>query len=318
LAFKHVFDAPLLKIKMKAEKSKIFISCGQKYGSVETRIAKEIEDRLIDLGFDTYLALEQHTLKGLKENIFRHLADSEYFLFIDFKREQLNNSNKFRGSLYTNQELAIASFLEKEVIAFQQKSIRRIDGMFSSLQLNPITFTNRDKNRLPDLIEQEIKRSGWDNQWKNKLDMSVEPNYSDAPKKSGDTGRHYFLRVENFHKDKIAFNCTGYVKSIIRRRANVPIPFPTETVELKWAGSLVPSVSIMPKSYRLLDAFFVLHSRPDLVIFSSFSDSLRHLPPLDGVGVYEIVYTVVSQNFQPVEIKTASDITGNIDTISFN
>ena len=303
---------------MEAEKTKIFISCGQRHGSVETGIAKHIEARLTDLGFSTYLAVEQHTLRGLKENIFRHLSDSEYFLFIDFKREQLNSSNECRGSLYSNQELAIASFLEKEVIAFQQKGIRRIDGMLSSLQLNPITFTNRGKNRLPDLIEQEINKSGWNNQWKNKLDISVESNYSDAFKKSGDTGRHYFLRVENCHKYKIAFNCTAYVKSIIRRRASLSIPFPTETVELKWAGSLVPSVSIMPKSYRLLDAFFVLHSRPDLAIFSSFSDSLRHLPPLDGVGVYEIVYTVVSENFQSVEIKTALDITGNVNTISFD
>jgi hypothetical protein len=123
---------------MRMQKTKIFISCGQKNGSIERSIAKQIEDKLINLGFDTYLALEQHTLRGLKENIFKHLVDSEYFLFVDFKREELNNSNNFRGSLYANQELAIASFLEKEVIAFQQKGIRHIDGMLSSLQLNPI------------------------------------------------------------------------------------------------------------------------------------------------------------------------------------
>lgn len=301
---------------MKAQKTKIFISCGQTKDSVEADIAKQIEAKLINLGFDTYLAIEQHTLKGLKENIFKHLVDSEYFLFIDFKRETLNNSGNFRGSLYTNQELAIASFLEKEVIAFQQKGILHIDGMLSSLQLNPIEFSNREKNRLPDLIEQQIKRSGWNHQWKNKLDISVQPNYDDARKVSGDVGRHYFLRIDNLHKDKIAFNCTAYVKSILCKIKNLPIP--TETVELKWAGSLVPTVTIMPKSYRLLDAFFVLKSRPDLLIFSSFSDSLRHLPPLSGIGEYEIVYIVVSENFLLLEIKTTINITGNVETISFN
>jgi len=134
---------------MRMQKTKIFISCGQKDGSIEKSIAKQIEDKLINLGFDTYLALEQHTLRGLKENIFKHLVDSEYFLFVDFKREKLDNSNNFRGSLYANQELAIASFLEKEVIAFQQKGIRHIDGMLSSLQLNPIKFNSKEKNRLP-------------------------------------------------------------------------------------------------------------------------------------------------------------------------
>ena len=301
---------------MKAQKTKVFISCGQKKDSVERSIAKQIEDKLIGLGFDTYLALEQHTLRGLKENIFKHLMDSEYFLFIDFRREKLNNSNNFRGSLYTNQELAIASFLGKEVIAFQQKRILHVDGMLSSLQLNPIKFNNREKNELPDLIEQQIKQSGWNNQWKNKLDISIQPNYHDARKQSGDIGRHYFLRVDNLHKDRIAFNCTAYVKSIIYKTNN--LPFPSETVELKWAGSLVPSVTIMPKSYRLLDAFFVLHSRPDLLIFSSFSDSLMHLPPLSGIGIYEIVYIVVSENFPLLEIRTSINITGNVDTISFN
>lgn len=301
---------------MRAQKTKIFISCGQKRDSVEADIAKQIEGKLINLGFDTYLAIEQHTLKGLKENIFKHLVDSEYFLFVDFKREHLNDSNSFRGSLYSNQELAIASFLEKEVIAFQQKGILHIDGMLSSLQLNPIEFNNREKNRLPDLIEQQIKRSGWNHQWKNELDISVQPNYDDARKVSGDVGRHYFLRIDNLHKDKIAFNCTAYVKSILCKTKNLPIP--TETVELKWAGSLVPTVTIMPKSYRLLDAFFVLKSRPDLLIFLSFSDSLRHLPPLSGIGEYEIVYIVVSENFPLLEIKTTINITGNVETISFN
>ncbi|MGA2466287.1 MAG: hypothetical protein ABSH06_18290 [Thermodesulfobacteriota bacterium] len=301
---------------MKPQKTKIFISCGQKKDSVETKIAKQIEDKLINLGFDTYLALEQHSLRSLKENIFKHLMDSEYFLFVDFKREQLNNSNNFRGSLYTNQELAIASFLEKEVIPFQQKGILHIDGMLSSLQLNPIKFNNKEKNKLPDLIEQQIKQSGWNNQWKNKLDISIHPNYSDADKQSGDVGRHYFLRIDNLHKDKIAFNCTAYVKSIVNKTNN--LAFPTETVELKWAGSLVPSVTIMPKSCRLLDAFFVLHSKPDRLRFSSFSDSLKHLGPLTGTREYEIVYIVVSENFPLLEIKTNINITGNVYTISFD
>ena len=148
------------------------------------------------------------------------------------------------------------------------------------------------------------------------MDISISPNYYDARKQSGDIGRHYFLRIDNLHKDKIAFNCKAYVKSILYKTNN--FPFPNETVELKWAGSLVPSVPIMPKSYRLLDAFFVLHSKPDLLIFSSFSDSLMHLPPLSGIREYEIVYVVVSENYPSVQIKTNINMTGNVDTISFN
>jgi hypothetical protein len=299
---------------MKPQKAKIFISCGQKTNS-ERNIAHKIEAKLISLGFDTYLAIEQHTLRGLKENIFKHLTDSEYYLFVDFRREQVNTSNKFRGSLYTNQELAIASYLEKEVITFQQKGILHIDGMLSSLQLNPIEFNNKEKHNLPGLIEQQIKTSGWSNQWKNKLDISVIPNEHVVRKTSGDFGSHYFLRIDNLHKDKIAFNCTAYVKSILNKTNNVPLL--TETVELKWAGSLVPSVTIMPNSYRLLDACYVLHRTPDVLRFLSFSDSISHLPPISGIGEYEVVYVVASGNFPSLEIKTGINITGNVDTISF-
>jgi hypothetical protein len=51
----------------------------------------------------------------------RQLETSDYFLFIDFKRERIRCPNIFRGSLFTNQELAIASFLGLESIVFQEK-----------------------------------------------------------------------------------------------------------------------------------------------------------------------------------------------------
>lgn len=296
-------------------KTKIFISCGQKRDSIETNIAKQIEDKLIDLGFDTFLAFEQHTLKGLKENIFSHLLDSEYFLFIDFKREQLDNSNTFRGSLYSNQELAIASFLEKEVIAFQQNGLKYIDGMLSSLQLNPIPFADDEMKHLPKLVEEQINIAGWNNKWKNKLDISVHPNFFDAPKVDGGKGRHYFLKITNLHKDKIAFNCTAYIKSIIDKPSRVNLT--SETVELKWSGSKVPMVTIMPASYRLLDAFCVLHNHPSTLFFLSYSDSLIHLPPLTGIKHYEVDYLIVSENFPLAEKKTNIKVTGDIDSITF-
>ena len=296
-------------------KAKVFISCGQKEDSTERHIATEIEQKLIDLGYDTYLAFQQHTLKGLKENIFYHLADSEYFLFIDFKREQLANLTSFRGSLYANQELAISSFLEKEVIAFQQTGVARLDGMLLSLQLNPIQFRDDEIKDLPNLVEEHIKHARWNSQWKNALDASVHASFHDAPKVDGGIGRHYFLKIANLHKDKIAVNCTAYVKSIISTKNNRNQT--SETVELKWSGSRIPSVAIMPQSYRLLDAFFVLHSHPSILLFSSYSDSLIHLPPLKGIADYEITYVIVPDNFPLTEKKTSIRISGNIDTILF-
>lgn len=69
------------------------------------------------MGFQLYIAVEEQTLKGVKDNIFSRLAESEYLIFIDFKREELmektekGESKKIchRGGLFSNQELAIIS-----------------------------------------------------------------------------------------------------------------------------------------------------------------------------------------------------------------
>lgn len=70
-----------------SEKARIFISCGQRKDTDEVAIANQIADKLEkELGFESpYIAVQEQRLEGVKENIFRRLSNSEYFLFIDFK-----------------------------------------------------------------------------------------------------------------------------------------------------------------------------------------------------------------------------------------
>jgi hypothetical protein len=300
-------------------KSKVFISCGQNSDN-EKIIAIEIDKRINSLGYETYLAIEQHSLKGLKENIFNNLIDSEYFLFIDFRREKLQdvegNSSGFRGSLYTNQELAIATLLEKDVIAYQNESIKNSDGMLGSIQLNAIKFSDDDIRDLPEKIESKIIEQGWSNHWKNKLQASVSPSFMVVKQYDNIDGTFYHLKVENLHKDKIARNCTATIKSIIDLTNRKDIT--SETVELKWAGTIIHSVSIMPQTFRLLDAFFVKHNTPSTIQFLSYADSPYHLPGISGTTNYEITYLILSENFLPIEIKTFIGIKGDIETIDFH
>jgi hypothetical protein len=81
-------------------KTRIFVSCGQKRDSDnEIQIARQIFRKLADMGFEPYLALEEQTLMGIKENIFSKLEESEYFIFIDFKRERME-TGEHRGSYF--------------------------------------------------------------------------------------------------------------------------------------------------------------------------------------------------------------------------
>jgi hypothetical protein len=75
--------------QIKGRRARVFISCGQTKDSDELETAQKIRDRLQELGFDPYIAVEEQTLSGLKENIFRQLQTAEYFVFVDFKRERL-------------------------------------------------------------------------------------------------------------------------------------------------------------------------------------------------------------------------------------
>jgi len=67
-------------------RARVFISCGQQKDTNEIEVVREIAEKLEKMGFEPYIAVEEQTLKGVKENLFRRLSESEYFIFIDFKR----------------------------------------------------------------------------------------------------------------------------------------------------------------------------------------------------------------------------------------
>jgi cobalamin biosynthesis protein CbiG len=116
-------------------KARVFISCGQRKNTDEVEIAEKIRELLELKGFDPYVAVREQTLRGLKENIFKQLSSSEYFLFIDFKREQFKGESVYRGSLFSHQELAVASFLEDiELMAFRENGVKSDDGILRFLQ----------------------------------------------------------------------------------------------------------------------------------------------------------------------------------------
>jgi hypothetical protein len=92
-------------------KAKVFVSCGQRKDFGEAELAEKVGKVLEGLGFDVYLGIKDNTLDSVRENLFPQLEDSEYFLFIDFRREPLGNG-EYRGSLFSHQELALATYLE--------------------------------------------------------------------------------------------------------------------------------------------------------------------------------------------------------------
>lgn len=303
-------------------RAKVFISCGQNRNSNEVETAHRIAERLTVLGFDHYIAIEEQSLRGLKENIFAQLESSEYFIFIDFKRERLFTRladlarQKHRGSLFTHQELSIASYLDLPLLAFQEKGVQREDGIMRFLQGNSIEFS--DRHLLPSVIADEVQRRGWKPNWKNELALSRDENqFSDAMQgQGGPMARYFHISVHNHHIRKSAFNCYVFLESVVSEPDGRVVPI--ETIEFKWAGYMLPNALIAASAKRRFDAVWFHHSNPSQPWFNVYSDSSQFMPRLNGPGDYRLTYSVVSENFKQAKATFLLHIGSSLNEIKLS
>jgi hypothetical protein len=274
--------------------ARVFISCGQSKAADEPRIARDISEQLTALGYEPYIAVEETTFTGVRENIFSRLRNSEYFLFIDFKREPLGDGSH-RGSLFSNQELAIAAWLDMKVIAFQEAGVKPLDGLLHFMQTNALAFT--DKSRLPEQVSEAILKAKWNPNWKNELLLESSTPIDASGFKC------FHVRVRNQHRDKVALNCSGYLERIVKR-PNVDLRMPDETLECKWAATMMPRVSIPPGRSRRFDALQISYVDPFDVRFPILTDSPGYIPSIPRApGEYELTYLVSSDNFPVAEMR---------------
>lgn len=301
---------------MASVRARVFISCGQRGGD-ERALADRVADVLSDLGFEPYVAVQEQTLKGLRDNIFWRLAHSEYFLFIDFKRDQLANTPDHRGSLFSHQELGIASFLDLDVIALQEQGVLQADGLMRYLQTNAEVF--QDRGDLPDFVRRRIEAGVWRTGWRNELKLAMsDPPFVDtiARNEEGQPANRFFqLEVRNQHDRNTALNCVATVESITRPGIP-PKEREMKLVEVRWSGSTVAAALIPPRLARQVDLGFVPLLALNTFAFNSFSTSTEYLPPLQGPGVFNVTYLVASTGFEAARFTakvTLGELNGRID-----
>jgi len=149
--------------------AKVFISCGQ--GSPgERKVAQQLGDWFNSKGYHPYVAIEVQSILDLNAGIIGELKTSDYYLFINFRREIVtgNAGNQFhRGSLYTNQELAIAyAFGFDHMLLVNQKNSEK-EGVFKFIVTNIAEFeTHADV--LP-LIQNAVQKAGWQHDYTRQL-----------------------------------------------------------------------------------------------------------------------------------------------------
>ncbi|MBI2849282.1 MAG: hypothetical protein HYX88_04045 [Chloroflexi bacterium] len=299
-------------------RARVFISCGQ-CNEKEKQLGLDAKRQLESRGFECYFAEAVHNLQGLTANIFSHLRNAEYAVFIDCQREDLK-AEQFRGSVFVNQELAIAAFLETDSRVFHEKGVAR-EGVAKYLIANPIVFNNREDFQKK--LREQTK--DWRADWRNELTLELVDEPRRDVQINGLPGRPlsdwYHLRVTNRHINKYARNCVAYVAKVEQLGIEQATGTFRETVpdfELIWAGTGRSERHILPKpAYAEIDAFYIIHGKDEILLHHSPSTSSEYgIPPLHK-GSYELTYLVISENFEPVKKTFRLEFGGDYAHIRF-
>ena len=303
-------------------KARVFLSCGQITGRDESAIAREIARRLAsECGFQCYIAVDDHSSIGLRENIFRQLELADYFVFIDFIRDEFKDG-QHRGSLFSHQELAVASYLEIPILPFQESGVKKLDGMLGVIHANALPFYNRAD--LPDVVINEVKKQlrkdDWTTSTRNELEFDVTPIVEEHPviMANGSWGcaRYVLIPVRNLHHRRAAVQCYAYVERIRNLGAGEHIS--VRTIELKWGGTSIPGVRIAAQGERLLTVLSTIRDAPPLGRFHAITDSEHFQPPSLPKGIYDLSFAITSENFPTAQKWLRVEIGDHWDEIAIS
>lgn len=267
------------------KKAIVFISCGQR-DAREKKIGNKLVKYFDERKFDTYYAENIHNSKPLLQSILNSLKDADYLVIYNPAR-----STSTAGSLFVQQELAVAAANNIETLYFFEKGVDKQEGMSGALHLNGIEISSMTQltRQLNKLTKTWKKRS------RNQLFLKLGNPSLNVKTQNDVLTNWWHITCENGSAYKLAKNCLAYIESIrdITNKKAVKIPYKCEIV---WAGVGMHTITILKKSKRDFDAIFTVHGsanwQPQFIQTSTI-----YMYPLLSDGRYRIVYLVVSDNF---------------------
>jgi hypothetical protein len=300
--------------------AKIFISCGQDTDA-ERLAAREASSWLASQGFVPYIAITVQSIPDLNQGIIGELKQSDYFLFVNFRRELLQHGSDepiFRGSLYTNQELAIAYALGFQQMIFLNQQFAERRGMFGTIVSNSPEF-DRYTELLP-VLQNAVRDANWRPTFsRNLVPESVrwsEPvYYSDHAiwllhEKPARQAKMLILTLANRRHDRGAISTSMRLKSVegagVQRLA---IP---DNAPLKVTGHLQEYTQIIwPDSSGEFDLLALDLEDQERLFLNSLNDMSPRRPVISGVGEYRVVFQAFAEGFPIVDIPLRLTVTGN-------
>src|SRR6266568_2050336 len=299
---------------------KVFISCGQDTDA-ERLAAREAATWLNSEGYGAYVAIKVQSIPDLNKGIIDELKRSDYFLFVNFRREMISQGSGdpvFRGSLYTNQELAIAYALGFQDMIFLNQRFTERRGMFGTIVSNSPEF-DRYTELLPGL-QTAIRDAGWKPSFSRNLvpalvSWSAPVNYSDHTIWQGHSSpqrpmKTLILSLANKRHDRGAVAATLRLKAVTDSAGRGLLV--EDTTPLKATG-YVQSYSqiIWPESSGEFDLLALDLASPERLFLLSIRDLSPRRPVVSGRGNYQVVFQAFAEGFPIVDIPVALTVTGD-------
>jgi hypothetical protein len=168
---------------------------------------------------------------------------------------------------------------------------------------------------LPDFIAAKLQERHWDPHWRNELILERDPKQFTDPYHLGlnQQTRYFSIGVRNRHRNKVARNCYVYLERVTKLEPRGEIPL--KAIEIKWAAYTLPNANIPPGTVREFDAFFIAHGVPEkLNISNMFTDAPSYVfPKIEGKGLYQLQYVVVSDNFPAARGTFKLNLSGSLN-----
>lgn len=238
-------------------RSRIFISCGQ-HSPREVKIARRVAELLDSHGFDPYVAKEVQNVFEINSGIIGELKNSDCYLLVNFRREQMVRRG-YRGSLFSNQEFAVAYALGFDrIIVVNEKGVRS-EGMLGYIGCNTKAFETDDECLV--IVEGALDLSGWEPSYSRRLRAEnvrfKHDRYIHFTQELMD-GRFLSLDIANKRPDIAAVETSGRLVGFRRDgEQNWSPSSPHHRSLLKASGRSGFSHTVFPRSSEIFNILFM-------------------------------------------------------------
>jgi hypothetical protein len=255
-------------------RTRVFLSCGQRPNEIE--IAGKLGELLEARGFDVYIAIDVQTILDINAGIIRELKNSDCYLFVNFRREQLTGG-KYRGALFSNQELAIAyAFGFERILVVNQDGVLP-EGILKYMGINTETFVSISE--CYSTVERVIDRSAWTTDYSRRLRADRLRFSEQIIQYKNLVGQFLYIDVLNQRPDIAALEATARL-SEFGPLGGAMLPSPIRS-PLKATGRYGFSHTIFPRSWEAFDLLCVgMYSGRDELFLSAPAASGTVVEPI--------------------------------------